>query len=128
MGCRQPSKSDQVPDQNEKAYLTQKSQVTELDETYLVEGKRKLKDEGDYQYGDHIKVLSSMMEEETHVVDSMSDYGGIGQILIDEIEDQSEVSGSAERAISGLSQSNQWRLGKSRGKPGTPLPAINSDR
>ena len=34
----------------------------------------------------------------------------------------------AERAISGLSQSNQWRLGKSDGEPGTPLPATKSDR
>ena len=62
MGCKQPSKSDQVPDQNEKAYLTQKSQVPELNETYLVEGKRQLQKEGGYQYGNHIKVLSNMME------------------------------------------------------------------
>ena len=48
MGCRQPSKSDQVPDLNEKAYLMQKSQVPELDETYLVEGKRLLQNEGGY--------------------------------------------------------------------------------
>ena len=40
MDCEQPSKSDQVPDLNEKAYLTKKSQVPELNETYLVEGKR----------------------------------------------------------------------------------------
>ena len=44
------------------------------------------------------------------------------------IEDQSDVSGSTARAISGLSQSNQWRLGKSEGEPGTPLPATKSDR
>ena len=33
-----------------------------------------------------------------------------------------------EKEISGLSQSNQWRLGKSDGEPGTPLPTTNSDR
>ena len=43
-------------------------------------------------------------------------------------KDQSEVSGRVERAFSGLSQSNQWRLGKSEGEPGTPLPTTNSDR
>ena len=125
---RQPSTSDQVTDLKEEAYLMQKSQVPEPNETYLVEGERKLENEGDYQYGNHIKVLSNMVEEETHVVDNMSDHEGIGQILFDEIEDQSEASERAERAISGLSQSNQWRLGKFRGKPGTPLPASNSDR
>ena len=52
----------------------------------------------------------------------------ICQILFDIVEDQSEVYRRAERAISGLSQSNQWRLGKSDGEPGTPLPATNSDR
>ena len=41
----------------------------------------------------HIKVLSNMMEEETHVVDSMSDHEGICQILFEAIEDQSEVCG-----------------------------------
>ena len=39
-GCRQPPKSDQVPDLSEKGYSTQKSQVLELNETHLVEGKR----------------------------------------------------------------------------------------
>ena len=39
-GCRQPSKSDQVPDLNEKANLTQKSQVPELKKLNLVECKR----------------------------------------------------------------------------------------
>ena len=58
----------------------------------------------------------------------MSDHEGIGKVLFDEIEDQSEVSGRAVRAISGLSQSNQWRIGKSEGEPGTPLPAIHSNR
>ena len=47
-GCRQPSKSDQVPDLNEKAKLMQKSQFPELNETYLVEGKRQLQNEGGY--------------------------------------------------------------------------------
>ena len=64
MGCRQPSKSDQVPDLNEKANLTQKSQVPELKELYLVEGKRQFQNEGDYCGNNHIKVLSNMMEEE----------------------------------------------------------------
>ena len=59
---------------------------------------------------------------------NISDHEGICQVLFDEIEDQSEVSGRAERAISGLLQSNQWRLGKLEGEPGTPLPATNSDR
>ena len=69
-----------------------------------------------------------MMEKETHV-DSVS-YGeptDICQILIDIVEDHSEVCRRDEQAISGLSQSNQWRLGKSKGEPGTPLPATNSD-
>ena len=40
-----------------------------------------------------------------------------------------KYTGRAEEiAISGLSQSNQYRLSKSDGEPGTPLPAINSDR
>ena len=43
----------------------------------------------------------------------------------DIVKDQSEVYRRAEEAISGLSQSNQWRLGESDGKPGTPLPAQN---
>ena len=57
-----------------------------------------------------------MMEEESHILDNRSDHKGICQVLFDEndgIEDQSDVSGSAGIAISGLSQSNQWRLGKS---------------
>ena len=47
-GCRQPSKSDQVPDLKEKANLMQNNQVPELTELYLTEGERKLKNEGDY--------------------------------------------------------------------------------
>ena len=131
MGCRQPSKSDQVPDLNEKANLTQKSQVPELNETHLVEGKRKLQNACDCHGDNHFHVLSNMMEEESHVVDNISDHKGICQVLFDEIDgikDQSDVSGRAGRAISGLSQSNQWRVGKSEGEPGTPLPATNSDR
>ena len=66
IGCRQPPKSDQVPDLNKKAYLTQRSQVPELNETYLVEGKRELNNDDS-----HVRILSNMMEKETHV-DSMS--------------------------------------------------------
>ena len=128
MGCRQPSKSDQVPDPNEKANLMQKSQVPELKELYLVEGKRQLQNESDCQSGNHVKVLSNMMEEDTHIVDNMSDHEGICQVLFETIEDQSEVCGRAIEAISGLSQSNQCRLGKSDGKPNTPLPATKSVR
>ena len=127
-GCRQPSKSDQVPDLNEKANLMQKSQVPELKELNLVEGMRQLQNEGDCQKDNHIKVLSNMMEEETHVVDSMSDHEGICQVLFEAIEGQSEVCGRAIEAISGLSQSNQCRLGKSDGKSSTPLPATKSVR
>ena len=109
MDCKHPLKSDQVPDLNEKAYLTQKSQVPELNETHLVEGRK----------------LSSMMEKETHVSSEQTD---IDLVLIDIDENQSEVHRRAEEiAISGLSQSNHCRLGKSEGEPGTPLPAINSD-
>ena len=124
MGCKQTSKSDQVPDLSEKAYLTQKSQVPELNETYLVEGKKQLNNDDS-----HLGILSNMMEKETHV-DSVS-YGeqtDICQILFDIVEDQSEVYRRAEEAISGLSQSNQWRLGKSDGESSTPLPATKSDR
>ena len=132
MGCRQPSKSDQVPDLNEKVNMMQKSKVPELNETHLVEGKRKLQNAGDCYGDNHFCVLSNMMEEESHVVDNISDHKGICQVLfdeIDEMEDQSDVSGRAERAISGLSQSNHWRLNRSEGEPpGIPLPATNSDR
>ena len=43
LGCRQPSKSDQVPVLSEKAYLHEVIQVPELNETYLCEGKLKNK-------------------------------------------------------------------------------------
>ena len=36
----------------------QKSQVPELKELYLVEGKRQLQNEGGYQSDNHVKVLS----------------------------------------------------------------------
>ena len=55
----------------------------------------------------HLKKLSNMMEEETHVVDNMSEQKGICQVLFEAIEGQSEVCRRAEEAISGLSQSNQ---------------------
>ena len=109
----------------------QKSQVPELNETHLVEGKRKLQNAGDCHGDNHFCLLSNMMEEESHVVGNISDHEGIFQVLFDEIDgikDQSDVSRRAGRVISGFSQSNQWRLGKSKGEPGTPLPATNSYR
>ena len=110
MDCKHPSKSNQVPDLSEKANLTQKGQVPELNETPLVEGRK----------------LSSMMEKETHVGSEQMD---IGQLLIDIDENQLEVHRRAEEiAISGLSQSNQCGLDKSDGESGTPLPATKSDR
>ena len=130
-GCRQPSKSDQVPDLNEKANLMQKSQVPELNETHLVEGKRELQNADDCHGDNHFRLLSNMMEEETHIVENISDYAGICHVLFDEIDgvkDQSVVSGRAEFVISDLSQSSRCRLGKSDGEPRMPLPAINSDR
>ena len=111
--------------------MTQKSQVPELNETHLVEGKKELQNVGDCHGDNHFRLLSNMMEEETHIIDNISDYAGICQVLFDEIngvEDQSVGSGRAEIAISGLSQSSQYRLGKSDGEPGTPLPATNPDR
>ena len=99
MDCKHPLKSDQVPDLNEKANLTQKSQVPELNETHLVEGRK----------------LSSMMEKETHVSSEQTDISQ-SLLLIDIDENQSEGHRRAEEiAISGLSQSNQCRLGKSDG-------------
>ena len=65
------------------------------------------------------------MEKETHVDSEQTD---IGQLLFDIVEDKSEVYKRAEIAISGLSQSNQCRLGESDGEPGTPFPATKSDR
>ena len=102
LGCRQPSKSDQVPDLSEKAYLHEVMQVPELNETHLWEGKLKNKD-SDSQ----LRILSNMMEEETHV-DSMS-------------------SGE-QAAISGHPQSDQLRSGKPDGEPGTHITTNISDR
>ena len=70
----------------------QKSQVPEFIETHLVEGKRLLKNNDS-----HLRILSNMIEEETHV-DSMSsgEHKGICQVLLDSIEDQSEVCRRAE--------------------------------
>ena len=109
MDCKQISKFDQAP---------------EFNETYLIENKKQLNNDDS-----SLEMLSNMMEKETHV-DSVSsnEQTDIGQILNDIVKDQSEVYRRAEEAISGLSQSNQCRLGKSDGKPGTPLPATKSDR
>ena len=79
--------------------LTQKSQVPELNETHLVEGKKELQNVGDCHGDNHFCLLSSMMEEETHIDDNISDHAGICQVLFDEIDgvkDQSVVSGRAE--------------------------------
>ena len=97
---------------------------SELNETYLIEGKEELNNDDSY-----LGILSNMIEKETHV-DSVSsaEQTDICQISFDIVEVQSEVYRRAEEAISGLSQSNQWKLGKSDGEPGTPLPATKSDR
>ena len=87
----------------------------------MVEGKRQLQNEGYCQSDNHVKVLSNMMEDGTQVVDIISDHEGICQVLFEAVEHQSEVCGRAIEAISGLSQSNQCRLGKSDGKPNTPF-------
>ena len=109
MDCKQISEFDQVP---------------ELNETYLIENKKQLNNDDS-----SLEMLSNMMEKETHVGSvSFDEQTDIGQILNDIVKDQSEVYRRAEEAISGLSQSNQCRLGKSDGKPGTPLPATKSDR
>ena len=90
----------------------------------MIEGKKQLDNDDSY-----VGILSNMMEKETHV-DSVSsnEQTDICQILFDIVEVQSEVYRRAKEAISGFSQSNQWRLGKSDGKPGTPLPATKSNR
>ena len=72
----------------------------------MVEGKRQLQNEVGSQSDNHIKVLSNMMEEETHVVDNMSEHEGICLVLFEAIEDQSQICRRATEAISGLSQSN----------------------
>ena len=98
LDCRQPSKSDQVPDLNEKAYLHEVIQVPELNETYLCEGK--LKNENDVSY---LRILSNMVEEETYVDNtSFGEQEDICQTLFDIVGDQSEVHRRAvkETAIS----------------------------
>ena len=126
LGCRQPSKSDQVLDLSEKAYLHEVIQVPELNETYLCEDK--LKNKVDVS---HLRILSNMMEEETHV-NSMSsgEQADICQTLFDIVEDQSDVHRRAvkETAISGHPQSDQLRSGKPDGEPGTHITTNISDR
>ena len=126
LGCRQPSKSDQVPDLSEKAYLHEVIQVPELNETHLCEGKLKNKDSVS-----QLRILSNMMEEETHV-DSMSsgEQADICQTLFDIVQDQSHVHRRVvkETAISGHPQSDQLRSGKPDGEPGTHITTNISDR
>ena len=113
LGCRQPSKSDQVPDLKEKVYLHEVIQVPELIEAYLCEGKQKIKTDDC-----HLRILSNMMEEETHVDDtSVGKQEDICQILFDIVEDQSDVHRRAvkETAISGHPQSDQLRSGLQMG-------------
>ena len=76
---------------------------------------RKFQSAGDCHGDNHFCLFSNMMEEETHIVDNISDHEGICQVLFDEIDgvkDQSVGLWRAEIAISGLSQSNLNRLGK----------------
>ena len=61
--------------------------------------------------------LSNMMEEETHIIDNISDYAGICQVLFDEIDGVKNQSVDSRRA----DLSSQCR------EPETPLPDINSD-
>ena len=117
LGCRQPSKSDQASDLEEKACLHVAIQVPELNETYLCEGKQKTKNDVS-----QLRILSNMMEKETHVESMSPDkQADICQILIDIVEDQSDVHRRAvkETAISGHPQSDQLRSGKPDGEPGT---------
>ena len=126
LGCSQPSKSEQVPDLSEKAYLHEVIQVLELNETYLCEGKLKNKDDVS-----HLRILSNMMEEETHVDNTSSgEQEDICQTLFDIVEDQSDVHRRAvkETAISGHPQSDQLRSGKPDGEPGTHITTTISDR
>ena len=126
LGCRQPSKSDQVPDLSEKAYLHEVIQVPELNETYLCEGK--LKNKVDVS---HLRILSNMMEEETHVDSTSSGkQADTCQALFDIVEDQSDVHRRTvkETAISGHPQSDQLRSGKPDGEPGTHITTNISDR
>ena len=126
LGCRQPSKSDQASDLEEKACLHVAIQVPELNETYLCEGKQKIRNDDS-----QLRILSGMMEKETHVDSTSSgEQVDICQILIDIVEDQSDVHGRAvkETAISGHPQSDQLRSGKPDGEPGTHITTTISDR
>ena len=83
LDCRQPSKSDQVTDLEEKACLHVAIQVPELNETYLCEGKQKTKNDVS-----QLRILSNMMEKETHVDSTSSGkQADICQILFDIVED-----------------------------------------
>ena len=87
LGCRQPSKSDQASDLEEKAYLHVVIQVPELNETYLCEGKQKI--ENDVS---QLRILSNMMKRRTHVDSTSSgEQADICQVLFDIVEDQSDV-------------------------------------
>ena len=126
LGCRQSSKSDQASDLEEKACLHVAIQVPELNETYLCEGKQKTKNDVS-----QLRILSNMMEKETHVNSTSSGkQADICQILFDIVEDQSDVHGRAvkETAISGHPQSDQLRSGKPDGEPGTHITTTISDR
>ena len=126
LGCRQPSKSDQASDLSEKAYLHEVIQVPELNETYLCEGKLKNKDNVS-----HLRILSNMMEKETHVDNtSFGKQEDICQTLFDIVEDQSDVHRRAvkETAISGHPQSDQLRSVKPDGEPGKHITTNISDR
>ena len=107
LGCRQPSKSDQASDLEEKACLHVVIQVPELNETYLCEGKQKTKNDVS-----QLRILSNMMEKETHVDSTSSgEQADICQVLYDFVEDQSDVYRRPvkETAISGHPQSDQLR-------------------
>ena len=104
LGCRQPSKSDQVPDLSEKAYLHEVIQVPELNETYLCEVKLKNKNNVS-----HLRILSNMIEGETHVDNtSFGEQEDICQTLFDIVEDQSDVHRRAVKGNSYLWQSTKW--------------------
>ena len=85
-------------------YLHEVIQVPELNETHLCEGKLKNKDSVS-----QLRILSNMMEEETHV-DSMSsgEQADICQTLFDIVQDQSDVHRRPlkETDISGHPQSD----------------------
>ena len=86
LGCRQPSKSDQAFDLEEKACLHVSIQVPELNETYLCEGKQKTKNDVS-----HLRILFNMMEKERHVDNTSSgEQADICQTLFDIVEDQSD--------------------------------------